>query len=324
VRRREFITTAVSITAAALGSRTGLGQNRLFRIGYLASLAPEATPDLIGTFRQELKARGYMEGENLRIDYRWSALPSPALAAELIQLRPEVIVAWASPAVTAAKQATTTVPIVMVGIADPVAAGFVASLSRPGGNITGTTNLARDLGGKTLELLIELVPTLTSINVLRNPRNPASTFQFPDIEQAALALKRKIVVLDVSNDTELEQAFARMKQEDAQAVLALADPYLIEQRSRIARLARDARLLSIFSRRENVEAGGLLAYGPSLRAQFRETAVYVERILKGEKPAELPVQQPTTFELVINVTTARALGLTLPQTLLARADEVIE
>jgi len=324
VRRREFITTSACIAALAVGSRAGLGQNRMFHIGYLASLAPESTPDLIGSFRQELKARGYMEGENLEIDYRWSALPSRALADELIQLRPEVIVAWATPAVTAAKQATTTVPIVMVGVSDPVATGFVASLSRPGGNITGTTNLARDLGGKTLELLIELVPTLTSINVLRNPRNPASTFQFPDIEAAALALKRKIAVLDVSNDTELEQAFARMRREGAQAVLALADPYLIEQRSRIARLARDARLPSIFSRRENVEGGGLLAYGPSLRAQFRETAIYVDRILKGEKPAELPVQQPTTFELVINVTTARALGLTIPPTLLERADEVIE
>ena len=324
MRRRDFISTVGIAAAAALASRVGFAERRNFRIGYLANLAPDATPQFLDAFRQELEARGYKEGQNLTIDYRWGAPPTAALAAELVGLGPDVIVGWATPAVTAAKGATSTIPIVMVGIADPVAAGFITNLSRPGGNITGTTNLARDLGGKTLELLIEIVPTLKSINVLRNPRNPASTFQFHDVADAARALDREIVVIDVSRDVELDEAFARMRREDAKAVVALADPYLIERSSRIADLAREARLLTIFSRRENVEAGGLLAYGPSLRAQFRATAIYVDKILKGATPADLPVEQPGTFELVINARTAKAIGVAIPPTLLARADEIIE
>jgi len=290
-----------------------------FRIGYLASLAPEATPLFFRAFRQELEARGYKEGQNLAIDCRWGASPSPALAAELVGLGPDVIVAWATPAVIAARGVASTIPIVMVGITDPIAAGFITNLSRPGGNITGTTNLARDLGGKTLELLIEIAPTLKSINILRNPHNPAATLQF-----AARALNREIVVIDASYDAELEEAFARMRREAAKAVVAFADPYFIERSSRIADLAREARLLTVFSRRENVDAGGLLAYGPSLRAEFRATAIYVDKILKGASPADLPVERPSTFELIINAGTAKAIGVAIPPTLLARADEVID
>jgi putative ABC transport system substrate-binding protein len=212
----------------------------------------------------------------------------------------------------------------MVGIADPIASGFVASLSRPGGNITGTTNLSRDLGSKLMELLTEVVPGLNSIAVLRNPRNPAAPVQFAEIEAAARALRRPIVPIDISTDAQLDDAIARMKRDNTGAAVALADPYFISRAARIANLAKSARLPIIFSRRENVESGGLLSYGPSLREQFRDTAVYVDRILKGAAPADLPVEQPSKFELLINVKTAEALGLTLPPTLLARADEVIE
>src|SRR4051812_22201545 len=173
MRRREFFSTVGLATAVALGSRVSFAQTRNVRIGYLANLPPDATPQFLGAFRHELEVRGYKEGTNLTIDYRWGAPPSAALANELLALKPDVIVAWATPAVAAAKGVTNTIPIVMVGIGDPVAAGFIQSLSRPGGNITGTTTLSRDLGGKTLELLIEIMPTLKSINVLRNPRNPA-------------------------------------------------------------------------------------------------------------------------------------------------------
>jgi putative ABC transport system substrate-binding protein len=206
----------------------------------------------------------------------------------------------------------------MVGVADPVAVGFIDGLARPGGNITGTTNLARDLGGKLLELLDELVPSLASVTVLKNPRNPASTFQFREIAAASQHLNRQVVSIDVSTGAELD------KRENAKAAVALADPFFFSSRARIADLARDARLPVIFSRRENVEAGGLLSYGPSLADQFRVTADYVDKIFRGAKPKELPVQQPTQFELVINLKTAKAIGLEIPPRLLTRADEVIE
>jgi putative ABC transport system substrate-binding protein len=325
MRRREFLALLGGAAATPLVlPPIAHAQDRVFRLGYLANLAPEATPDLWHALREGLRARGWVEGQNLTIIHRSAPHLSEAIAAELVARKPDVIVAWATPAVSVARRATRTIPIVMVGIADPIAAGFVESLNRPGGNVTGTTNLSRDLGGKLLELLIELVPAVESIIVLRNPRNPAAAIQFREVEAASRALRRRVVPIDVSTDAELDKAFARMRSENARAAVALADPYLISRRARIAELAREARLSMIFSRRENVEAGGLLSYGPSLREQFRDTANYVDKILKGAKPAELPVEQPTKFELVINLKTARALGIVVPPTLIARADEVIE
>jgi putative ABC transport system substrate-binding protein len=323
MRRREFLSAIGGALSWPLSARAQPAA-RIARVGYLANLAPTATPELLNAFRDGLRTRGYVEGQNLTIASRWASPLSDSIVAELVGLKPDVIVAWATPSVAAAKRATSTIPIVMVGIADPIAAGFVRSLSQPGGNITGTTNLSRDLGGKLLELLIEVIPALNAIVVLRNPRNPASTFQFREVEVAGRSLKRQVVAIDVATDTELDNAFARMKREGAKAAVALADPYLISRRERISDLARAAQLPMIFSRRENVAAGGLMSYGPSLREQFRDTAIYVDKILKGAKPAELPVEQPTKFELVINLRTAKALGLTIPPTLLARADEVIE
>jgi putative ABC transport system substrate-binding protein len=320
--RRDFMTLLGG--AALLAPLPLRAQTRSIRIGYLANLAPEATPDLLSGFRDTLRARGYVEGENLTIVSRFGPQLSETTVRELIDQRPDIIVAWATPAVTIAQRATHTIPIVMVGIADPVASGFVASLSRPGGNITGTTNLSRDLGGKLMELLIEVVPGLYSIAVLRNPSNPAARVQFGEVEAAARVLHRPIVPIDISSDVEMDDVFGRIKRDNARAAVALADPYFISRAARIADLAKSARLPIIFSRRENVEAGGLLSYGPSLREQFRATAIFVDKILRGAAPADLPVEQPTKFELLINLKTAKALGLDVPPTLLARADEVIE
>ncbi len=322
--RRDFIMAIGSGSlAAALGSRAS-AQARVARIGYLASLAPTATPDLLHAFRDGLRERGYVEGENLKIEYRWAEQPDASLAAELVALNVQTILAWATPAVTAARRATSRLPIVMVGIADPVGAGFVNSLSRPGGNVTGTTNLARDLGGKLLELLREIAPGTNPVFVLRNPRNPAAPLQLREVEVAARALGLQLVLLDVTVADELNDAFARMARENAKGVVTLADPLLISQRERIAELARKTRLPMVFSRRENVEAGGLISYGPSLRAQFRDSAAFVDKILKGADPADLPVEQPTRLELILNLKTAKAIGLDVSPSLLVRANEVIE
>jgi len=322
MRRRDFL-----VGAGATGlawSAAANAQTRVFRIGYLANLSPEKTQALFDAFREALQSRGYVEGTNLTIIPKTSPDHLDGAAAELMALKPDVIVAWATPAVGAARRVTQTIPIVMVGVADPVAVGFVKSLSRPHANITGTTNLARDLGGKTLELLIEIVPDLTSIAVLRNPDNPASAFQLRDIELAATALQRKVILIDIAKIEDWEPACLRARSEGAKAAVALADTSLIDWQDRIADTALRTRLPIIFSRSENVRAGGLMAYGPSLIAQFRTTAAYVDRLLKGASPADLPVQQPTTFELVINLKTAKALELKVPEAFLLRADSVIE
>jgi putative ABC transport system substrate-binding protein len=324
LRRREFIALLGSGSFAIALASNAVAQARMARIGYLASLPPAATPDLLRSFREGLSERGYVEGQNVEIVPRSAAQMDVSVAAELVALPVDVIVAWATPAVTAARRATSKIPIVMVGIADPIGAGFITSLSQPGGNVTGTTNLSRDLGGKLLELLREIVPAINPVFVLRNPRNPASRLQLRDVEVAVRAMGLQLAVLDATVPDDLDKAFARMTSENAKGVITLADPLLISQRARIASLAQSARLPVVFSRRENVDAGGLISYGPSLRDQFRVTAIFVAKILKGANPAELPVEQPTRLELIANLKTANALGLTLPPTILARADEVIE
>jgi putative ABC transport system substrate-binding protein len=323
MKRRTFITllggTAVAWPLAARAQQS----ERVRRIGYLANLSPASVPELMSALREGLRERGYVQGQNLTFEYRWAAEMNETLAAELVALNVDVIIAWATPAVTAARRATSKIPIVMVGVADPIGAGLVANLSRPG-NVTGTTNLARDLGGKLLELLLEIVPRVNPVFVLRNPRNPASPLQLREVEGAARSLGLRITLIDVTSPGELDAAFGRMIGENAKGVIALADPLLISQSVQLAALAQNARLPLIFSRRENVEAGGLISYGPSLRGQFRDTAMYIDKIFKGADPANLPVEQPTRLELVVNLKTAKALNLTVPPTLLARADEVIE
>jgi putative tryptophan/tyrosine transport system substrate-binding protein len=241
---------------------------------------------------------------------------------ELVNANVDVIVAWGTPSVIAVRRATSAIPVVMVGVGDPVGSGFIASLARPGGNITGISTV--DLSAKLLEQFMELVPGMKRVGVVHNPNNPNVTMQLRETEDAARKLNLQVQVTEARTSEDFERAFSRLSTERVNGVVLLADPSLIEQSWRIAELAQVARLPTAFQRRENVDAGGLLSYGPSISDQFREAGIYVDRLLKGAKPSELPVEQPTKFELVINLKTAKALGLEIPPTLLTRADEVIE
>jgi len=327
MQRREFITLLGGVAAgwplAARAQQTG----RVYRIGVLATTPLTTVVGLMNAFRNGLRELSYVEGQNIAIDFRSPAVSfeqNPEVAADLVRSNVDVILAWTTPSVIAARRATSTVPIVMVAIADPVGQGFVASLARPGGNITGLSNIASDLSGKLVELLLEIVPGIRRIGVVRNSYNPGIAPQLRETENAARALRLEFQVADASTPEEFEIAFAHLRASDAKGVVLLADPSLIQYRRRIAELAQQARLPTAFQRRESVDAGGLLSYGPDLSEQFRQAASFVDRILKGEKPADLPVMLPTKFELVINLKTAKALGLTVPPSLLTRADEVIE
>src|SRR5262245_22022508 len=324
MKRREFI-TLVGGAAAAWPVAVRAQQPKVWRIGFLAPVPP--TPVMLSAFRDGLRGRGYVEGQNLSIDVRWpqgSFDQDPSVVTELVNSNVDVIVAWATPATIAARRATSTIPIVMVGPGDPVGSGFIASLARPGGNITGLTNISIDLSAKLMELFAELVPGMKRVGVVRNPNNPAVTVALRETEDAVRKLNMQVRVVNAQTSDEFERAFAQLSAESVDGVVVLSDTTVIGHSRRIAELAQSARLPTAFQRRENVDAGGLFSYGPDLNTQFRQAAFYVDRILKGEKPAELPVMQPTKVELVINLKTARALGLTVPLIMQMTADEVIE
>ena len=325
MKRRQFLTTAGASAIALVFSQNASAQGSQVRIGLLASVAP--TPAYLSAFRDGMRERGYVEGQNLIIEVRWpqrSFEQEPGVAAEFVRANVDVVVAWGTQAVAAARSATATIPIVMVSVSDPVGAGFVASMARPGGNVTGVTPINPDISGKLVELLREIVPGMKQVGVVFNPKNPGATAQMRGTEDAARGFGLQSRVVEARALEEFERALAHLTAQGVEGVVLLADPSLIDHRMRIAELARNAGLPTAFQRRESVDAGGLLAYGASNNDQFRQAAFYVDRILRGAKPAELPVQQPTKFELVINLKTARALGLDIPPTLLARADEVIE
>jgi putative tryptophan/tyrosine transport system substrate-binding protein len=282
---------------------------------------------MLNAFRDGMREHGYVEGQNLSIDVRWpkgSFDQDPSVVAELVSGNVDVIVAWATPTVISVRRATSTIPVVMVSVGDPVGSGFVASLARPGGNITGVSNITADLSAKLVELLVELVPGMKRVGVVGNLNNPNVALQLRETEDAVRKLGLQSQIVEARTPEEFERAFARLSAASVNGVVLLADPSTIEQGQKIAELAHTARLPTAFQRRENVEVGGLFSYGGSIINQFRHAAYYVDQILKGVKPAELPVEQPIKFELVINLKTAKALGLTIPQTLLVRADEVIE
>jgi putative ABC transport system substrate-binding protein len=299
------------------------------RIGYLSpnSASEPENRRRLGALREGLRDLGYVEGQNITIESRWAEGEYgrlPDLAAELVHLKVDVIVTYAPPAIQAAKQATGTIPIVMAGIIDPVATGFVASLARPGGNITGLSLMAPEMVGKQLEILKEAIPEVTRVAVLGNPANAGNSPQLRHAQEAARALKVRLQLLEVRGPNEIDSAFAKMIKERVGAVVVLVDAMLINQRTRVADLAARHRLPSIFGLMDFVEAGGLIFYGANDASRFRRAAMFVHKILKGAKPADLPVEQPTKFELVINLKTAKALGLTIPLSLLLRADQVIE
>jgi putative tryptophan/tyrosine transport system substrate-binding protein len=324
MKRREFI-TLLGGSAAAWPLAAVAQQPKVWRIGVLAPVPP--TPVMLSAFRDSMRGRGYVEGQNLSIDVRWpqgSFEHDPSPVAELINSNVDVIVAWATPTVIAVRRATSTIPIVMVGVGDPVGSGFIASLARPGGNTTGLTIISVELSAKLMELFAELVPGMKRVGVVHNPNNPGVTMMLRETEDAVRKLNMQVQVVDAQTSDEFDRAFAQLSAESVDGVVVLSNPTVIEHSRRIAELAQSARLPTAFQRRENVDAGGLFSYGPDLNNQFRQAAFYVDRILKGEKPAELPVMQPTKFELVINLKTAKALGLTVPLIMQMTADEVIE
>ncbi len=323
MNRREFITLLGGAAAWPLVARAQ--QPKVWRIGVLAPVPP--TPVMLSAFRDGMRGRGYVEGQNLSIDVRWpqgSFDQDPSVVTELVNSNVDVIVAWATPATIAARRATSTIPIVMATVGDPVGSGFIASLARPGGNITGLTNISVDLSAKLMELFAELVPGMKRVGVVQNSNNPGTAMLLRETENAVRKLNMQVQVVNAHTSDEFDRAFAQLSAESVGGVVVIPDATVIEHGRRIAELAQSARLPTAFQRRENVDAGGLLSYGPDLNNQLRQAAFYVDRILKGEKPAELPVMQPTKVELVINLKTAKALGLTVPLIMQMTADEVIE
>jgi putative tryptophan/tyrosine transport system substrate-binding protein len=326
MRRREFI-ALLSIMALAFPI-TAEGQGaRLARIGFLGNSTAALEANLVEPFRAGLRELGYEEGRNLIIEYRWAEADYsrfPALVADLIAANVEVIVTAGTPAALAVKRATATIPCVMVAVGDPVGTGLVQSLAKPGGNLTGLTSIAPELEGKRLELLREVDPHLSHIAVLWNPDSPFSVLSEKEVQAAASTLRMKVLSLGVRTSEELDRAFGSIEQKKPGALVVVADRVFLHNRSQIADFSSRERLPGVYAYRELVEAGGLMSYGPSYEHMHRQAASYVDKLLKGAKAADLPVERPAKFELVVNIKTARALGITVPLTLQAQANEVIE
>jgi putative ABC transport system substrate-binding protein len=297
-------------------------------VGFLNATSPSPWKPYVEAFRQGLNEAGFVEGRTVVIEYRWAEGQYerlPSLAADLVRRQVAVIVSTGGAApILAAKAATTKIPIVFTTGSDPVRLGLVASLNRPGGNITGVNLFVTQMASKRLGLLRELVPTAAMVAVLSNPTNPSTEDQLKDVQEAARAMGQQIHILSASTDQELDAAFRRMTELGAGALLVAADPYFTSRRSYVIALAVRHSIPAIYEQREHAMAGGLMSYGTSLPDGYRQVGRYTGRILKGEKPADLPVMQPTKFEFVINLTAAKVLGLEVPPTLLARTDEAIE
>ena len=297
------------------------------RLGYLVANFPSTNPARNEAFRQGLRDLGYVEGKSIVIEWRYAeGKPDrlPVLAAELVRLKVDVIVTAGPASTRPAKEATSTIPIVMGFDNDPVGNGFVASLARPGGNITGLSTLAPEISGKQLELLMEIVPRLSRVAALGNSNEPGNAQALREVEVAAGAFGVQLQHLDVRDPKDIETAFRAASKGRAEALLVLGGPVLFSNRKQIIDFAVKNRLPAIYERLEHVEAGGLITYGPNINDLYRRAATYVDKILKGAKPADIPVEQPTKFELVINLKTAKQIGLTIPQSVLYRADRVIK
>jgi putative tryptophan/tyrosine transport system substrate-binding protein len=325
MRRREFISLVGGAAAWPLAARAQ--QPALPLIGFLNSTSPDGYAPFVAAFRQGLKEAGYVDGQNATIEYRWAEGQYdrlPAMAADLIQRKVSVIAATTTPAALAAKAATATVPIVFTTGGDPIKLGLVASLNRPGGNVTGVSNLLNELGSKRLGLLRELVPAAAVIATLVNPNFQDAESQLRDVETAARALGLQLIVLKASSEREIDAAFATMAQQGAGALLVTTDPFLLARRDQIVALAARGVIPVLYPVRDFAVAGGLMSYGTDFADSYRQAGIYAGRIVRGEKPADLPVQRSTKFEFVINFKTAKALGLAVPNSMQLLADEVIE
>jgi len=300
---------------------------KVYRVGFLGNSSAALEANLVGPFREGLRELGYVEGRNIVIEYRWAEGKYerfPALIAELAALNVDVIVTAGTPAALAVKRTTPSIPLVMAAVGDPIGVGLVASLARPGGNVTGLSAIAPELEGKRLELLREVVPKLSHIAVLWNPDNPFHAGSVKETRAAAQVLGIKAQLVGVRISEEFPAAFAAIVRERPGALLVLADRIFLHNRARIVDFGAKHRLPGVYPYRELVEAGGLMSFGPSYPGMHRRAAHYVDKILKGSKPADLPVEQPATFELIINLKAAKALGLTIQPSLLQRADELIQ
>jgi putative ABC transport system substrate-binding protein len=326
MKRRAFMSLLGGAAVWPLMARAQ-SPNKITRIGRLSPLSVAAETPMLAGLRQGLSELGWIEGQNLAFELRFAEGNLdrlPQLADELVRAKVDVIVTGSSPGASAAKNATSTIPIVMVTTGDPVQGGLVASLARPGGNVTGVTALGQVLNLKRLELLKEAVPGVKRVAVLINPASPYTEPFLHESEAGARALGIEVKVQEAREPDDLEKAFKAIANERAEALMVLADPMFITHRRRIVELTAEYRLPSIFGERGSVHAGGLMFYGANLPDMYRRAATYVDKVLKGAKPADLPVEQPTTFELAINLKTAKALGLEFPWFLQQRADEVIE
>jgi putative tryptophan/tyrosine transport system substrate-binding protein len=327
MKRREFITLLGGSAATWPLAARAQQQRRIPRVGFLGNSTAALEENLVQPFRDGLRELGYLEGHNILIEYRWAEgnyEQFPYLIAELIALKVDLFVTAGTPAAVAVKKAATAIPLVMVAVGDPVGTGLVASFARPGGNSTGLTSLAPELEGKRLELLREVLPKVSHIAVLWNPANAYMITTQKEVQAAAAVLGIKVLSLAVQTMQEIDAALATIRTEQPDALNVLADRLFLHERARIMDFAAHHQLPGVHAYRELVLAGGLMSYGPSYAHMHRQAASYVDKILKGAKPADLPVQAPTKFELVINLKTAKGLNIELPPTLLVRADEVIE
>jgi putative ABC transport system substrate-binding protein len=313
----------VVVGAAAQAQQPG----KIFRVGFLDNSTASSTAVLLEAFRQELRKLGWIEGKNIAIEYRFAEQKLerlPELAADLVRLKVDLIVTSGAPTPLAAKEATTTIPIVMTSSTDPVGAGLIASLARPGGNVTGLSGFAPELITKRLEILKDAIPRLSRVGLLRSPRGVLGDLQLGELRPAALALKLKLEEIEMQPDAKgLESAFKTAKQKQVGAIMTTPGNRFFAERKRIVELAVKYRLPAIYPQKEYVDEGGLMSYGVDRTDQFRRAAVYVDKILKGAKPADLPVQQATKFEFVINLKAAKQIGLTIPVRVLERANKVI-
>ena len=326
MRRREFITLLGGAAVAQPFTARAQQPATVARIGYLGLGPASALSSRVEALRAGLRDLGWVEGKNLVFEFRWADNVDqlPSLAADLVRMKVDVIFATSSTLVEAARQATKTIPIVFATHADPIGSGHVASLPRPGGNITGLSELTTEIDAKALEILKEVVPQSTRIGVLWNPTTPSQVPGLQSVKAAGERLGLALSIVSTATAEDFDAAFASMARENVGGVFVMPAPVTVSFRARLAELALKHRLPTIFGNKENVVAGGLMSYGVDRNDLTRRAALYIDKILKGAKPADLPVEQPTRFELVVNLKTARALGIEIPPTLLARADEVIE